>query len=63
MDNAHLILNDLAYSTNSEVSSAVSRCESIDEVEEKVLEDNRARCDFFKDFEFDVEGIIGSVSS
>ena len=45
------------------MSSAVSRCESIDEVEEKVLEDNRARCDFFKDFEFDIEGIIGSVSS
>ena len=37
-------------------------CESIEEVEQKLLEDNRARCDFFNHFQYDDKQIVGSVS-
>ena len=37
-------------------------CESVEEVELKIQEDNRARCDFFKHFQYDENKIMGSVS-
>ena len=44
------------------MSSNVSRYESVEEMEMKALDDNRARCEFFKHFQFDPNRKIGSVS-
>ena len=40
----------------------MSRYESVEEMEAKTLDDNRARCEFFKHFNYDPNRKIGSVS-
>ena len=53
---------NLAFTSYSEMSSEVSVCESKEELTKKMLEDNKARCDFFKHFLYNDNQAIGSVS-
>ena len=48
---------------NSSKSSAISQYNSIDQVAEIILEENKKRCDFFKFYKFDETDKIGSVSN
>ena len=47
---------------SKESPSSISKFTTRKEAEEKILEENKERCDFFKYYEFDEANKLGTVS-